>query len=349
MSDQEQDLTQNEPTPPEQENQTESALGDEPSADQSSTVGGESDELSEDAEQLSAVNVEVLAAEINIEIPTSSVDAPLDIWSDIPTLADDADIDAALAAVASLGAAALDEEDEDDIFEDDPIPSSDERWSREYAESSAGLATTAAIDALEIQPQSRPVPRYTPQANLPPLSSLKRGNLGSVVPGLLLIGAGAWLTITTTSGGTVDPLLLAGLAIGGVVISLLAYWIGTARWSRGVAFFAAFIALAAGVIVFTTQPLNLAIGFNLVTGYPLLIAAAGLALLVSALAARPTSRGAFAPGVVLLTAGIIGAAVTLGLIPGEVLRFTAPLWFVPIVLLVVLWLLPLVFRLRRRE
>lgn len=322
------------PITPSEEN-----AADQETTDAEATIDTIEAEVVVEAVEAVATEEDTLELEAQPPTPAAQYDAPLDIWDN---LGDDTDIDAALAAVASLGAADLDEE----IFEDD-LPYTPE----------AELATRAAPE-VEITPapnkrrrekqQKQPVDHYAPAMRLPPASTLKRGQLGSVIPALALIGVGAWLTITTTSGGTVDLSLLGLIGVGIVVLSLLAYSISMGRWTRGTIFFAALIALVGGVFVFTTQPLNLPVGFNLVTGYPLFVVALGLAMFISALLSRPLSRGAFAPGIVLLAAGIIGSAVTFGLVPSDILQFAAPLWFVPIVALVLIWMLPLVFRLRRQ-
>jgi hypothetical protein len=195
-------------------------------------------------------------------------------------------------------------------------------------------------------------PPVQPTIALPPMARLKRGSLASLVPALILIGAGAWLTLITTSGAALDTALVALIGIGGGVLSLLAYWVSTRRWSRGALFTAVTCALIGGLVALTVAApaLNLTLDLSLVQAYPLLVACVGIAMLSAAVLARPRPvRAAFAPGVVVLAAGIIGFLVTSGVIPQNVVEAAAPLWFVPVVALVVLWLLPIVFRLRERR
>jgi hypothetical protein len=225
-------------------------------------------------------------------------------WSLYAPDTGDLDIDAALAAVASLS---------------DPVTPQE--------------AEEIAIDAA---PRKR-VGAYTPTLALPPLSRLKRGQLGSVVPALLLIGVGAWLTLTTTSGGAVDSMLLTLLLIGGAALALIAYWIGSGRWSHGTLLFGALIALTLVVIVTA--------GRVPAISYPALLIAAGIAVILAGALSRPPLRRAAAPALLLIAAGLIGVVTLLVGIPSALLpalNIAAPA--AAVVVLIVL-LLP---RLRRR-
>lgn len=219
------------------------------------------------------------------------------------------DIDAALAAVSSL---------------------SDLVAEQEAAEEARAEARRPAVTV------------YKPTLPTPPVSALKRGSLGSLVPALLLMGGGAWLTFTLTSGATVDPLLLLALGIGGVALSLLAHWLGTRRWSRGVLFVALLIAAAAGVIAFSLQPS----GIDLTRGWPLLLAAFGVALALAGVLARPVERRAFVPAFLLILAGALGLAFTGGYVPNDWLPTLAPYAPAGLAVLAVVWIAPLVFKRR---
>jgi len=178
---------------------------------------------------------------------------------------------------------------------------------------------------------------------IPPLVTLKRGRLGSLIPALLLIGIGAWLTLMTTSGTPPDPLLTVGVLVGAVVLSLLAQWLGSGRWSRGLLFFALLVLLLAGVVFLAFQPT----GIDPQRGYPALIIALGLAIVLAGLLARPVSAGVIIPGVLVIFAGAIGFAVTLGYIPADILASAVTFAPVVLVIVLVLLLLPLIFRRRR--
>ncbi len=253
----------------------------------------------------------------------------------------DEDVAAALAAVASLGDEFVDvelDEEAETVYEpastalDDPFDVVDTREDR-------------------IVTRANPAPTFAPGISLPPMRTLKRGSMASIIPAFTLIGVGAWLLFVTTTGGTVDPLLLLGIGVAALALSLFAYWISTGRWSRGALFAAALIILTAGLFVIALPPPNLSIntGITPVSAYPLLIAAVGVALLIGGALSRPSTRAAVAPGIVLLTAGIVGFLVTSGAISQTLLDTAAPLWFVPIVILVIVWLLPLIARMRGRD
>ena len=221
-----------------------------------------------------------LNAYTDIEDAPAAVSLPAEDWN-----LDD--IDAALAAVASLSEIMPEREAEAEVRAD----------------------------------ARRGKPTFVPEMRMPPLATLKRGQLGSLIPALLLIGFGAWLTLTTTTGTPPDPLLVAAVIIGGIVLSLLAQWLGTGRWSRGALFFALLLLLAAGVIFFSLQP-N---GLDFLRGWPLLVVALGVAIVLAGLLARPFNGRLLVPGVLTVLAGVVGLTVTLGLIPPDITAMAIPL------------------------
>jgi hypothetical protein len=186
-------------------------------------------------------------------------------------------------------------------------------------------------------------PAFEPSLPMPPMMRLRRGQLGSLVPALLLIGIGAWLTLTTTAGTPPNSLLVAAVAVGAVVVTLLAQWISTGRWGRGYLFFALLILLVTGILAFSIQPG----GLSLVRGWPLLIAALGVAVIVSSVLSRPSDQRLLPPGILLVTAGLLGVIVTSNVLPQRILAAVAPWGPAVLVVLAVIWLLPFVFR--RRE
>lgn len=230
-----------------------------------------------------------------------------------------------------------------------PLPSDD--WM--VGDIDAALAAVASLS--EIMPQReaeaearadarRSSPAFVPEMQIPPLVTLKRGRLGSLIPALLLIGIGAWLTLQTTGGTPSDPLLTAGVLGSAVVLSLLAQWLGSGRWSRGLLFFALLVLLLAGVVFLAFQPT----GIDPQRGYPALIIAFGLAVVLAGLLARPVSVGVIIPGVLVIFGGVVGFAVTLGYIPADVLAAAVTVAPVVLVVVMVLLLLPLIFRRRRQ-
>jgi len=234
----------------------------------------------------------------------------------------------------------------------EPLPDLTPDWSLYSPDSSgqdidAALAAVAALSepvtkqeaeeiALDAAPPKR-VGAYAPTLAMPPLSRLKRGQPGSVVPALVLIGLGAWLTLTTTSGASVDLALVLVAAIGGLALSLLAYWLGSGRWSRGTLLF--------GVLVALTLALVFAMLQDRVALYPLILAAAGVGLIGAGILARPVERRAFAPGLLLILGGGAGLLGSLGFVPPTLLPAANIALPAVAVLVVILLLLP---RLRRR-
>ncbi len=225
-------------------------------------------------------------------------------WSIYAHDRDAEDIDAALAAVASLS---------------EPVT---EKEAQEIALDAAPPKRTSA---------------YSPTLPMPPLSRLKRGQLGSVIPALLLIGLGAWLTLNTTSGTAIDPTLIALVVIGGIALTLIAHWIGTGRWSRGTLLFGVLIALVLAFVFAAMQ------GFA--SFYPLVIAASGVALIAAGVLSRPPERRAFAPGLLLIVAGGIGLVVSMGIVPSNLLPIAVTAAPIVALLVLIILLLP---RLRRR-
>lgn len=209
-------------------------------------------------------------------------------------------------------------------------------------DSALAVASVSDVTAQREAEREFVLPAFEPALPMPPMTRLRRGRLGSIVPALVLIAIGAWLTLTTTAGAPPDPLLVAGAAVGGLVLTLLAQWIATRRWGRGYLFFALLIVLVAGILIFSVQPG----GLSLVRGWPLLVIALGLAVILSGLLSRPVYRRLLQPGMILVIVGLLGLIVTSNVLPQRLLT-TAATWApVVAVIVAVLWLLPLVFRRR---
>lgn len=215
----------------------------------------------------------------------------------------------------------------------------------------AALAAVASLS--EIMPEreaeaevradaKRSAPAFVPEMAMPPLATLKRGQFGSFVPALLLIAFGAWLTLTTTAGTPPDPVLVLVMLAGGIIVTLLAQWLGTGRWSRGLFFFALLVLLVACVIAFALQPT----GLDPRRAYPLLLVSLGLAMGLAGLLARPFNPRLTIPGGLFVLAGVVGMAVTMNVVPANLLSAAALLAPVVLGIVVLLWLLPLIFRRR---
>jgi hypothetical protein len=232
----------------------------------------------------------------------------------------DLDIEAALAAVSSIS----------DMLA--------EKEAEELAEVERAEAARQA--AAERQARLEHPERFFP---VPPQTTLHRGQMASVIPALVLIGLGAWLTFTlTTSKAAPDPALMIGALAGGAALMLLSRWLTAGRWARGALFFALALLFGGGTILFLAQPASPGLG----RGWPLLVAALGLAIMLTGILAQPSDRRLLWPGLLLVAAGGAGLAVTLNLLNSDLLNLAATWWPVPVVLLLFLLLLPLVARRR---
>jgi hypothetical protein len=212
------------------------------------------------------------------DLPSAAGDAPLP-----PPLEDDpgADIDAALAAVASLSV--MSDRDADALARDN-----------------AAAPPEAA-------------PRRTGRAAFPapPLTPARRGTFGAIAAGLLLIIGGGWWTYLNLTGEPIDPRALALAVSGGVVIAALAAWLGGGRWARGLLF----SALTLGGLTGLLALLALVPELDAALVYPLVLAVPGLACLLTALLGRPVTPRLLLPAAVLIAAAVTGIAYNAGLIP----------------------------------
>jgi hypothetical protein len=224
----------------------------------------------------------------------------------------------------------------------DAITSDDADARRRAFDSVTSVSDAAALREDEERRRAYKPPTYKPNLAVPPLIALKRGHPGSLAPGLILIGIGAWLTVMTTTNTPVEPLLLAAVGVGALAITLLAQWLGNGRWGRGLLFAALALILTSALFALSLQPG----GLDLTRGWPLLIAVIGAATVLSAVLARPVDRRLIAPGVLLLIAGLLGTIITNEVFDPELLAAAASLWPAVILIVIVLWLLPLIFRQR---
>lgn len=237
------------------------------------------------------------------------------------TVTDGLDIEAALAAVSSLS---------DMLAEQEAAEQA--RLAQIEADAQAAAEQQVRIEHPE---------RFFP---VPPLLVSRRGQLDSLVPALLLVAAGAWLTFTlTTSGSLPSADLLLALVVGGLGVAFVARWLTSGRWGSGALFVGLSLALAAGVMVFLGQAGSPGWG----AGWPLLVGAVGAAMLLTATLARPREGRLLLPAIGLMVASVVGLVVTLGMIPADLLSITAAYWPVPLVVLAVLLILPVVIRQRR--
>ena len=284
-------------------------------ADAAETEAEEADELGGDGDTLESL-LESPAPNISEDSPflTFRVD---EVIEEVEPEDVDAygglDIEAALAAVSTL---------------------SDAQAEREAAEAAA-LAVEAE---RELEPEAEVEAAPAVPLKSPPPLTLRRGQPGSVIPALALMGVGAWLTLslTTEAGSLNSPVLALGVLGAALVVILTAQWLASRRWTRGILFVAVLALLLAGALYEDTV-------LRLGLAGPLTLAAVGGAFLLTGLLGRPPDRHLFLPGLLLIAGGAVAAAAARGLLPGALLAGVAPYWWVVVAVLVVIWLLPVVF------
>jgi hypothetical protein len=268
---------------------------------------------------------------------------------DDPLATGEMDIDAALAAVAALQDIAS--------TEDEPVEAH-QAWVEAPAvtpptdEPEQTEITDEALDypdpyeriigddgeSLEDAPAALPV--STSAFARPPLMTMQRGQAASVVPAIVLMALGAWLTYALVSGIGVPAAQLPGLGMGAAGIMLLSQWLSSERWARGSFFVGVLLLLSGMLLLYLLQP-----GSVGGAGYPLLIAAAGVALLLTGLLTAPRSGRLMFVGVALTAAGVAALLFTGGFLPADVVTLLTSA--APLILIIVLVLLALPFVRRR--
>lgn len=264
---------------------------------------GDDDELADSDEPESAFDWTALA---NAGEGVNHIEVP-----DLTTVGDleavDVDIDAALAAVDTLGAvvAAEQERKREEADRREAQRRADEeyrRWSESYVFRRPGM--------IRVQ----------------------GGRVVTILPAVALMAVGAVLTLATASGQPMPWQTLFAAASAGISVSLLSYWLASGRWARG-ALFAALAVAIAGVWVFVDAMPDIELTWRLP------VIALGAAFAITGLLGRPRS-------LIWLFAGlgiVIGAAALPYLSQPTLQRFGP---FV-LAAAVVLALMPAVLRTRR--
>lgn len=234
----------------------------------------------------------------------------LSVPADELSSAPEVDLDAALAAISAL---------------DDMLAEQEAAEQAELARQQADEDTRANRQARLQNPEL-----FFP---MPSLSTLPRGRLDSVVPALALIGIGAWLTFTLTTGGGVPSPALLVLVIGaGLGLSLLVHWLASGRWALGALFFALCILLVGGIFSFVLFQ------GTLPRDWPLLLMGPGLAFFITGVIAREGKL--LLPGLLLAISSLVALVVTNQMLPEGTLATLAGLWPLALVIVAALLLLP---------
>jgi hypothetical protein len=233
---------------------------------------------------------------------------------------DGMDIEAALAAVSSLS---------DMLAEQEAAEQA--RLAQVEAKAQAAAERQARLESPEL---------FFP---VPPMPSLNRGQMTSVLPALLLIATGAWLTFTlTTTKAPPDPLITTEIVAGGIGLGLVMRWLSSGRWARGSLFFGVLLILSSGSIFYLSQPTSP--GWRV--GWPLLLITLGAAFFLAGVFSIPRNRSLVLPGLIFIVGGAAGFVITLGVLSSEVATTIGTLWPGALVLVVILLGLPLIFRQR---
>jgi hypothetical protein len=241
------------------------------------------------------------------------------------------DIDAALAAVGTLP---------DLMAERDAAYEIEQQRQQEI---------TRASDARERWRQGYRFAR-------PPQMRLQRGQPASVIPALILIAVGAYLTFALNLSQTPPARgIVVLLVCGAVGVTLLSYWLNARRWARGALFGGLLLILFGLAFYFITTP-SLAVvlpaGLLAGGGWRLLIGAAFAALTLSGLLARPASAGL----TVLGLGGVLGIVAILLIDTGALASLNTTLsvlltegWKIVLPLVALLLVLGLFQRVRQRR
>lgn len=240
--------------------------------------------------------------ENNIENPESSTDVNSE-----KAYNDDLDIEGALAAVASLQDLSPEAEPEIDDSEDDLLDEEDESLEiQEFERVESDESDLAESDDDSEQAIESAISYENSIFPRPPVSVLHRGQLASVVPAVLLIGIGAYLTfLVTTSSATLQPGVIVAILVGAMGAMLLAQWLSSARWAIGSFFIGILLLLTGGTLSYLILPNNL----SLMNGYPLLLTAIGTAFVITDIFV-PSGRRAWLIGLILAISGLGGVAIT---------------------------------------
>lgn len=246
-------------------------------------------------------------------------------------IAADIDVEQALAAVASLHQLT----GQDDAQPEQVLNASD----ADEFEIAEFRRISAEADAPQTEGSSQPA---FSDFQRPPVSMLVRGQAASVVPALLLIVSGAVLTfLLTTTDLVLQPPLIAAGALGLLGVALIAYWWSSGRWASGAFFAGASLLLLGGMalwLLLTESP-------GWIKGYPLLLTALGVSLILTDLFS-PASLRVWSGGLILAVAGLAATAVTTGILQPALLQLASTLLPVALVIVAVLLIAPLIQRRR---
>ncbi|GAB5490762.1 MAG: hypothetical protein Phog2KO_09770 [Phototrophicaceae bacterium] len=182
-------------------------------------------------------------------------------------------------------------------------------------------------------------PQYETAFPHPPMSVLHRGQLASVIPALLLIGIGAYLTfVFTTSELTLNPLLIGSIGLSVLGVILIGQWLSSARWTIG----SFFLGLSCLLLGLSSAYLSLPTNLTWINGYPLLIIAIGTAFVITDIVV-PSGRRIWLIGLILAIIGLSGLITTTALV-NIAMPFSGVLLPVAIGIMLILLIAPIFAR-----
>lgn len=175
----------------------------------------------------------------------------------------------------------------------------------------------------------------------PPLFTLERGQMPSVIPALALMAIGAGLTFLLITGAeSVNTGMVSILAVGGICVLLLLVWLANGRWARGALFLALMIGSTAGILTVLPQT-----EWN-VNGLPLLLCGWGASVILSGwLSPKGTPQGLFT-GILLIIMGISGFVFTAGFLPTSIMPLINQYGYIILGIIAVILFIPALFKRR---
>lgn len=234
-------------------------------------------------------------------------------------LSDELDIEAALASVVALDHALA------------------EHTAAEIEEAERLQAEAGAIEQVNQALREEAERRAAYSLPRPPMiATIQRGQAASVIPALLLMAIGAWLTFSlTNTGESLHAGTVAIIAMGGLGLSMLAYWFTSRRWARGAFTTGLALLLCALVALFLSQSQDYG-----ADGWPLFVIASAVTVLLSAFVSPRVGEGHVLSGLALAIAGGSALAVTTEVVSDEVLDVASTVSPAILVVVLIILLLP---------
>lgn len=258
------------------------------------------------------------------------------------------------AAGGSKDADIFDGDDDAEYMEAEAIAAVGTYDDGDYVEAEPDTAEDGEIQlepiaAAEPYDPPQPATDYRAQTDFtrPPLMVIERGQLASVLPALILIGVGAWLTFALTTGaGLPSPLLLLAGVIAAAGVIFISLWLSSERWAQGSFFIGSWLLLSGVVLIYLFQP---DAALNFASGWALLFVALGAALALTGFITHPRHTRLGMIGVIIALGGIAATGALNGQIQPAIANSAVTFAPFALVFLGIIMLLPLLARRRNRQ